>query len=56
MQSKYQHICIEIENTEELIEKCKKYDLESIIIKKNEKNLLFIRDFSNNLYEIKQRK
>ena len=48
-QSQYQHICIEIEDKENLIKKCKKYGLEPILVKKNGKDLLFIRDFSNNL-------
>ena len=53
--NKFDHICIEVESKTQLIDKCKKHGIEPIVVKKNEKTLLFIRDFSNNLYEIKQR-
>jgi len=53
--NKYQHICIEIENKNQLIDKCKGHGLEPIVVDKNGKTLLFIRDFSGNLYEVKQR-
>jgi hypothetical protein len=51
----YEHICLEIESKNQLIDKCKEHGLEPIVINKNGKTLLFIRDFSGNLYEIKQR-
>ena len=51
----FEHICIEIDSKRRFIEKCKKYGLKPIIVKKNLKTLLFIKDFSGNLYEIKER-
>ena len=50
----YEHICIEVEDKKEFIECCKKYGREPLIVKKEGKDLLFVRDFSNNLYEIKE--
>lgn len=47
------HTCIEIDNKEEFINSCKKNGLEPYIIPRGEKELLFVRDFSDNLYEIK---
>ena len=51
----YKHICIEINSKEEFIERCRKYDIEPIFVKKGEKTLLFIKDYSDNLFEIKYR-
>ena len=51
----YEHTCIEINNKEKFIYRCKKYGIEPIFIKKETKTLLFIRDFAGNLYEIKEK-
>jgi len=48
----FQHVCIKVENKKEFIKQCKKYDIKPILIKKGEKTLLFIRDYSGNLFEI----
>jgi catechol 2,3-dioxygenase-like lactoylglutathione lyase family enzyme len=50
-----EHVCIEVQDKEEFIARCKKYDLEPLIIKKEDKELLFVKDFSNNLYEVKEK-
>jgi len=50
----YEHICIEVDNKKEFTDRCKKYGIEPFVIKKEGKDLLFVRDFSNNLYEIKK--
>ena len=52
----YEHTCIEVNDKLELITCCEKYGLQSLIIQKEGKDLLFIKDFSNNLYEIKEKK
>ena len=49
----FDHICINVSSKEELIEKCKKFGLEIRLVDKGEKTLLFIKDFSENIYEIK---
>lgn len=50
----YRHICIEVPNKDEFIDRCTYYGLEPFTIPKNGKNLLFVHDFSKNLYEIKE--
>ena len=52
----YEHICIEINNKEEFINRCKKHSIEPMIIDKDGKNLLFVRDFSGNLFEVKEKR
>lgn len=49
----YEHVCVFVENKDELINKCKKYGIKIIRASSNEKDYLFIRDFSGYLYEIK---
>lgn len=51
----FSHICIEVESKEKFIQTCKKYKLNPYIVIKGEKKLLFAKDFSNNLYEIKNK-
>jgi len=52
----YEHICIEIDDKEEFIKRCRKYKIEPKIVKKGAKTLLFIKDFLGNLFEIKEKK
>lgn len=51
----FEHICIEIQDKERFIERCNKYDIKPIFVKKGEKILLFIKDYADNLFEIKER-
>ena len=51
---RFDHICIEVDNKNQFIESCKEYKLNPFFVKKGEKNLLFVRDFSDNLFEIKE--
>ena len=53
--SSFSHICIKVESKEKFIQTCKKYKLNPYIVIKGEKELLFAKDFSNNLYEIKNK-
>ena len=48
----FEHVCIKVNNKNEFIEKCKNYELEPYQINKEEKQLLFVKDFSGNLFEI----
>lgn len=50
----YEHICIDVENKKEFIDRCKNYGIEPLAVKRDGKDLLFVRDFSDNLYEIKE--
>jgi len=51
----FEHTCIQIDNKEELIKRCKKYGIKPLFVKKGEKTLLFIKDFAGNLFEIKEK-
>ena len=51
----FEHTCIRTDNKDEFIKKCKKYGIEPIFVKKGEKTLLFIKDFSGYLFEIKEK-
>lgn len=53
--SGFEHICIEIDDKKEFINSCQENGLKPFIVKKGERNLLFVRDFSSNLYEIKEK-
>lgn len=52
----YEHICIEIKSKDKFIKRCNKYGIKPINAKKEDKTLLFIRDFEGNLFEIKEKK
>jgi hypothetical protein len=54
-ESNFEHTCIQINNKEEFIERCKKYGIKPSFVKKGEKTLLFIKDFAGNLFEIKEK-
>ena len=49
----FEHICLQVLNKNKFIEKCKHYELKPFTVMKNDKELLFVRDFSHNLFEIK---
>jgi len=49
----FEHVCIEVKSKEEFMEKCKKYGLSPYLVDKDDKKLLFVKDFSDNLFEIK---
>jgi len=50
----YSHLCIGVGDIELFIERCEQYGLKPFYVTKGEKQLLFVRDFSSNLYEIKE--
>ncbi len=51
----FEHVCIDVEDIEDFINTCQKFGLEPFTVKKGERDLLFVRDFSGNLYEIKEK-
>lgn len=55
IEHRYEHTCVEIDNKEEFIKKCRNYKIKPIFVKKGIKTLLFIKDFSGNLFEIKEK-
>ena len=50
----YNHTCIVVENIKNFIAQCESFNVESFSVKKGEKLLWFIKDFSGNLFEIKE--
>ena len=52
---KIDHVCIEIENLEGFLERCRELDVKISQIPKGDKLLTFIRDFDGNLFEIKSK-
>ncbi len=48
-----EHVCIEIEDMEALLKKCRAMGAEILQIPKGDKLLVFIKDFDGNLFEIK---
>jgi catechol 2,3-dioxygenase-like lactoylglutathione lyase family enzyme len=51
----YNHICIKVNNKNDFVTRCKQQGLDSFFVEKNGKQLLFVRDFSDNLFEVIER-
>jgi catechol 2,3-dioxygenase-like lactoylglutathione lyase family enzyme len=49
----FNHVCIKIDDKKEFFNKCNEYKLKPYYVEKEDKKILFLRDYSNNLYEIK---
>jgi catechol 2,3-dioxygenase-like lactoylglutathione lyase family enzyme len=49
----YNHICISIPNREEIVYKADQYAYECIRIRRHNSDMIFIKDRSGNLFEIK---
>ena len=52
----FNHLCLQVDDKAVFINRCKKYGLMPYQVQKGEKHLLFVRDFTGNLYEIKEEK
>ncbi len=48
----FAHIGLTVPDKDEVITRCKNHGLKPFFIQKNDKQLLFVRDFSGNLFEI----
>ncbi len=48
-----EHLCLEVDDLDGFIEKCRSMQVEVARIPKGEKTLTFIKDFDGNLFEIK---
>ncbi len=53
--NRIEHVCLEIEDMEALLKKCRAMEAEVLQIPKGDKLLVFIKDFDGNLFELKQR-
>lgn len=51
----YAHIGIEVDDKNEFIDRCQRQGLDPFFVEKNGKQLLFVRDFSENLFEVVSR-
>ena len=51
----YVHLCVLVQDKQQFIDRCIAKGLHPFKVKKGDKFLLFVRDFSNNLYEIKEK-
>ena len=52
--SHFEHLCLEVENRDKFILKCRNNDLEVREIPKGDAMLVFIKDYDGNLFEIKE--
>lgn len=48
----YHHIGISVDDKNEFITRCEEQGLRPFVVNKNGKHLLFVRDFSDNLFEV----
>ena len=48
----FDHVGLKVPDKDELVVRCKKHGLKPFVIEKDGKQLLFVRDFSGNLFEI----
>jgi catechol 2,3-dioxygenase-like lactoylglutathione lyase family enzyme len=51
---KFEHICLEVEDREEFVARCRSNEVEINRIAKGNAELVFIKDFDGNLFEIKE--
>ena len=54
-QSRIDHLCLEVDDLDEFIAKCRGMQVKVKLIPKGQKTLTFIKDFDGNLFEIKQK-
>lgn len=52
MASSYVHVGIAVDNTTDFVARCEAEGLKPFFVQKETKQLLFVRDFSGNLFEI----
>ena len=50
----FEHTCIRIDNREEVIKKVREKNYPCVVVKRDEMDLVFIKDGSNNLFEVQQ--
>jgi len=50
-----EHVCLEIEDMETFLRRCRAMEAEILQIPKGDKLLVFIKDFDGNLFELQQR-
>jgi catechol 2,3-dioxygenase-like lactoylglutathione lyase family enzyme len=53
---KLDHICLEVEDREAFLKKCKEMDFEVLRVPKGDSLVIFLKDGESNLFEIKEKK
>ncbi len=53
VQSGFAHVCISVGDKNGFVSRCKEQGLAPFFVQKDGKELLFVRDFTGNLYEVK---
>ena len=56
IQRQIEHLCLEVDDLRDFIEKCRSLVVEVALIPKGDRTLTFIKDFDGNLFEITQQK
>lgn len=54
-QKNYSHICITVLSIEDLKKRCEEFSVEFFTAEKEGRTLSFLKDFSGNLYELKEK-
>jgi catechol 2,3-dioxygenase-like lactoylglutathione lyase family enzyme len=49
------HICLNVENMVNFLEKCREMEVEINTVKRNDREIFFIKDYDGNLFEIKEK-
>lgn len=49
------HICLNVENMDNFLEKCGEMGVEINTVKRNDREIFFIKDYDGNLFEIKEK-
>jgi catechol 2,3-dioxygenase-like lactoylglutathione lyase family enzyme len=50
------HICLNVDNIDDIFNRAKQYKLPRKVIKRDNRNIFFIKDFDGNLFELKNSK
>lgn len=48
----FDHVCVKVSDRNDFVARCRRHGLKPFFIQKDGKQLLFVRDFSGNLFEI----
>ena len=55
LQTNFNHVCISVDNLTTFTQECQSKNVPVLKIPKDNKTLIFIKDFSGNLFEIKEK-
>jgi catechol 2,3-dioxygenase-like lactoylglutathione lyase family enzyme len=56
VQNGYNHLCIDVENRNEIVKKCERSGYETVVKKRTGKpDMIFVKDKSGNIFELKEK-